>query len=663
MDSLNLTRRQVNYAIGLINHELEDYGIDQIIRHKNGTFTFSKKLNVLLTEEKDLKTSSSYEEEDRQKLILLYLIYYQDYISLDHFTSFLRYSKTTVQSDLKSVQNILKKYSLLLKYSRSKGYYISGFAEDIFRLCTDLIINNRNLLTEEVVQSLPIDESISKNSSLIILDLENHFNAIFSDNFFNSLKYILAAILMNVKQHTFLDKNTDQFIAQTKEYVYLRSVDLLHEYSDKCIEWISLEILSSNLYDKSNTDLGPDEVKILRYIHQMTESFKAQTLVDIEDQDRFEKRLLNHLRPACFRVKYNLFSLGDVLTIEENNNQILMKIISELVHPIEQWIGKKFPKKEIQLLTYYFGYQLTENYDPSSDSKPKYKAIVVCSNGIIMSKILIKDLKSLFPEINFLFTLSAREFEESKEKFDLVFTTIPLKTSILQYRVNPNMSNTQKINLRYQVLNELGFEKTDSQVQEIMNLVSKFQVNGNSEQLKKGIKRVLVEKDIEGNYQSSHKDERDLLSYIKPEYIQIIDKNIEWHIALQTALYPLIVDNKVKPAYYKELVRQIDSPFNYAFLGKYVSIPHATPDKGILDDGISILILKEPIKLPNDKQVKVLAPLALYNMDKYLNAINQLASFSMNNEKIEDFINSNTANEAYEKLKRFVIDEGVKNEN
>ena len=246
-----------------------------------------------------------------------------------------------------------------------------------------------------------------------------------------------------------------------------------------------------------------------------------------------------------------------------------------------------------------------------------------------MSKILIKELRALFPEMNFLFTMSAREFEESDEKFDVVFTTIPLDTKLPQYMVSTNMNYSKKIGLRYQVLNDLGLEKRDAQVRKILNLISKYAKVTDNDQLRSGIEKILVTNDSESVKKGNSQELPNLLSYIKPQYIQVIDRELNWRTALQTALQPLIDDHKVDERYFKELAKQIENPYNYSFLGRYISIPHSSPHHGIKDDGISMLISKTPILLPNNKSVRVIAPIAFFHMDRFLKAINQFTSLAI----------------------------------
>ena len=658
MQKLSLTRRQINYAISLIDAELKKQDLPPIKRYRNGKFDFSPAIQKLLPIYSKQDLDKTYTDSERQALILLYLIFNNNYVSLDHFTSLLDYSKTTISYDLKEINRLIQRFKLKVVYSRLEGFSLVGSEDNIFRLATESTLKHIDLLTNNVVNRFNPNITIQKQSTILIMDIEDKFKATFSDKYFDALKVLIEAIKVRSLYITDTHQKIDKFITQTKEYQYLKQHPFLKDMDYEHVKWIALEILSSNLYNKNNVDYGLDEIQILKFIHQIVEGFKAKTFVKIKDQDQFEKRLLNHLRPACFRVKYDLPSLGSIGKIQQDNHEILMKIVTELVKPLELWLGTKFPENEIKLLTYYFGYQLVGNFETHDINAPKYKAVVVCFNGIIMSKILIRELKKLFPEINFLFTMSAREFEKSNENFDVVFTTIPLKTSLSQYMVNANMGYSQKIGLRYRVLNNLGLEKTDTQVTEILNLISKYADVTDSSQLKTEIERVLIANKKESNRSQPKEEFPDLLAYIKPKYIQVIDTKIEWHVALRTALQPLIDDQKVEEKYYKELVNQIDNPYNYSFLGRYISIPHSSPDHGIKDDGISMLILKDPLLLPNNKKVRVIAPIAFFHRNSFLKAINQFASLAVDRDTVKRLINSPTSKQAYQVLKNYVEKRG-----
>lgn len=252
--------------------------------------------------------------------------------------------------------------------------------------------------------------------------------------------------------------------------------------------------------------------------------------------------------------------------------------------------------------------------------------------------------------------MSSREFSESDHDFNVVFSNMPLKTKLHNYIVKPNMTSTEKTTLRYRVLKDLGLEKVDYQLNALLNLIAKYAKVNNEAKLRNEIISILLSDSEKNDRKGEDAGELpNLLSYIKEKYIKVISsKKTDWKDALYQALEPLIEDNKVEDQYYFELVDQISNRYNYSFLGQDMAIPHAVPEKGIKDDGISLLISHYPIKLPYGKKVRIIAPIAFFHMDKYLNAINQLADLSTNNREINKLLNTNTSEQAFTILKEYV---------
>ena len=162
MDKLALTRRQVNYTIGLINEDLKAHGLSPIKRHSNGTFTYTDKLQELLVADKNL--NNNFPNKNRAEMILLYLICNVDYVSLDDLTAIVHYSKTTILQDLKIAEQMVNKCHLNLKYNRSRGYFLQGSEEQILRLATNIILQSSDNLAGNLLEKFAINKDIVKIS-------------------------------------------------------------------------------------------------------------------------------------------------------------------------------------------------------------------------------------------------------------------------------------------------------------------------------------------------------------------------------------------------------------------------------------------------------------------------------------------------------------------
>lgn len=174
MQKLSLSRRQINYAIELINDQLRSMHIPEIIRYRNGSFGYDHSIELLL-QSNGKEYPEEYSDNDRITLILAYLILNTNYVSLNHLTSFLGYSKTTVANDVKKAQILAKKSNLELKYNRTEGYFLNGSKDDIYRLATLLFSNNAKLFTDDIILEITQNKTIAKKATVLIMDIEDKF--------------------------------------------------------------------------------------------------------------------------------------------------------------------------------------------------------------------------------------------------------------------------------------------------------------------------------------------------------------------------------------------------------------------------------------------------------------------------------------------------------
>lgn len=74
------------------------------------------------------------------------------------------------------------------------------------------------------------------------------------------------------------------------------------------------------------------------------------------------------------------------------------------------------------------------------------RAIIVCPNGISIAVLLENTLKNLLPEIDFIMSMSAREFYRKDYDVDFIFSAVPLKTEKKVFVVNNFLSEQENAN-------------------------------------------------------------------------------------------------------------------------------------------------------------------------------------------------------------------------
>ncbi|NME49960.1 BglG family transcription antiterminator [Enterococcus cecorum] len=649
-DKLSLTKRQVNYAITQFNQEMSLKSLTGIIRKNDGTFFVPLEVVQMITA--NSISDEIYSDQERVVIILYILTLNNEYTSVQHFLDYLEVSRSTFTEDIKRAQWLVEKYRLEIIYDRTNGYHIEGSEHYLLHLISDLV-KQYHLMNQEIYESIFGKEVTFENIMHIIHSMEQMLHLSYSDESIEYLKIFLMILMIRANKSGKQDDFFKGDLKTTPEYRML-SILLMEdnlEISNGYKEWMALAFLTSNIFEKKTTQEYDSDAELKGYIHEMVNSFEEQTLIIIDDRKSFEQRLLNHLRPACFRIKYDL-SLGTYSfenLVKDSNHGILVELMKDLIIPIEDWLGKAFPNDELDLLSYYFGYQLISNNQMSNNQQPR--AVIVCQNGVVVSKLMMENLKKLFPELHFIASLSKRDFYKYEEDYDLVFSTTPLNTDMNQYIVDPIMTYNQQIQLRYNVLNKLGLNKVDSAVDKLINTIRKYANIDDLSPLKDEIKMFLIQQD---NQHSINEIDSlpSLTYYLKPSYIQVKDKCSTWEDAFRIACIPLLENRVVTDEFVEDCIKQAAYPDYSSYLGNNSCIPHTSKENGILNDGISLLVLKQPIILPDGKRIKYIFPLSFSDLTKHLKAINQLADLCRDSKLLQSISESLSEKEIYQLIRK-----------
>ncbi|HAP8815662.1 TPA: PRD domain-containing protein, partial [Enterococcus faecium] len=156
------------------------------------------------------------------------------------------------------------------------------------------------------------------------------------------------------------------------------------------------------------------------------------------NKEELTNRLMNHLRPAIYRIRYELpFEIDDLAEIVKENHEVsaVLNFVKESIVPLEAFLRKTIPETELYLISVYFCSELLNS--SIIETPVRKKAIVVCSNGLIMANVMAKTLKEIFPDIQFVASSSVREMDKFVEDVDLIFSNQPLKSEIPLYIIQP----------------------------------------------------------------------------------------------------------------------------------------------------------------------------------------------------------------------------------
>ena len=607
----------------------------------------------------DISSRSYIFQHERLDMIILYLLLYPDYISNYHLQDLLRMSKNSVVADLKDIRQLLKNQSISLQYRRSKGYYLEGTGSQL-----------RQLL-ERTIEKL-----MSLESGRFILDyvlkecrIATKDATIFSQIRMLSEKYQLTFIFENVKivslVMAILNEIEIEGDYQVKQEYYrnIKATALLKLVEELEEEYPRLakerDYILSRLAGclQGNLDLNPDPTVVL-IMDEIIKQVKANTGLELPMGIPFRKNLYAHLYPSYYRLLFNI-SLHNPLTHQiKREYRSLYELIRRSLKPLEEMTGKPLSSDEIAYFTIHFGGYL-QSQVKHRETKD-LRAMIVCPNGVSTSLILQSELEKIFPRMEFQ-AISRSHFKtvDNMERDDVqvIFSTTHIESQDKVFLVKPLMTSIEKILLKRRVYEYLHLEKEDVvSIDELMGIVAKYTTIKNEEGLKNELIHYLF---AQNNQQLLGGDS--LTDLLKEELIQQVDSVSNWQEAVGLAAQPLLAHGYIEESYIQAMIASINETGPYIVLAPKVAVPHASPDAGVHQLGISLLQVKEPVDFSedddDDKKVQLIFVLAAVDSTAHLRALQELALILDDEEAIDSLIAASDPREILAIIDK-IIEEG-----
>ncbi|WP_276736607.1 BglG family transcription antiterminator [Bacillus sp. (in: firmicutes)] len=661
-NKLGINRRQINYSIEKANNWLSSLNQPKIERTKTGNFIVpSSLIHILPIDNEDIDVETYHlSEKERIAVILLMLLSREEELSLIHLVSALGVGKNTVLRTIRASQSYLNKYQLEIIYSRQDGYKIQGEEFDKRRLLNAVI---QSILSFYNGEKILLHYSSIKESEVEILrkkleEVEGHLNIKFTDERLLILPYIIAVCITRVNQGKMIEKNfnIDSLdLKDTREYQAV--VKVFSEpkvIPPKELLFLTLQILTISV--SSSQFLNDDKLSELKSaLFEMIKIIENISAIEIPNKQELIDKLFLHLKPAYYRIKYNLGLMNSMFIKFDDKLKDLHEIVKISTSPIEPFLGNSIPESELTFLTMIVGGWLTQHGIQLNNKKV---AAVVCPNGLSVSRLLQVNLKSLFPEFKFLESMSHREFYNYDEKIDIVFTTQRLPTDIEQYIVPPVINTLEKNELRKRILHEkYGLISNNLDLKELIKVISKHveikDVNG----LLNSLSSYFSENNFvhDNEIETKTKSKLTLKDLVYSETIIIQDKVKDWKEALWLASEPLLKNNYIGHSYVKAMIEQYQNDSRYIMLANNVAIPHSRPENDVYQVGMSLLRLSEPVKFSNGNFVKLICVIAAVDKEQHIRPILQLRRLAESQRDIESIINAKTKEEIFSVIREFSL--------
>ncbi|KHD84490.1 BglG family transcription antiterminator [Bacillus ginsengihumi] len=636
----NLTRRQLGYSINKINEWLITNNLPIIERTRQGYFIINEDIFITMNGESREIHPHILTEKQRVAIIIMMILSLKEELSLNHFAFELDVSKNTILNDLKHVQVYLQEYDLTIKYTRKDGYVIEGKEFQIRKLLIRMtfeILNFHNgkgqLKQITGIQNEQINEFVTR-----IGKLENKLSLKFTDEKLETMPFIFILILRRIKKGKIIQSIPIDYkeLSHTKEYLATEEILFNHEeipVSERI--FITLHLLTTNVY-WSDSLIEDDIPNLFPAIDNMLLHFEESACIYFQNREQLLDKLLQHIKPAYYRIKYHL---NDTINFElsfSNEFKEIHHLVKRSIGSLEEIIGNPIPESEITYITMLIGGWMKQQ---GESIHTKVKAIVVCPQGISVSRLMFNELRGLFPEFIFLDSLSVREYIGYQFEYDIIFSSIFLETDKKLIVTKAFLDQEEKIRLRRQVMLDLyGFVPSEIDVNGLIEMIKNHCIIHDEIALKEGLQKYLHRDDQPVVKKNRSKKETNLSELIRKETIITRRSVTSWEEAIKVASKPLILNGCITENYVEAMIKNNTDP--YIVISPNVAIPHAVPDDGVKKLAMSLLRLENGVKFVKDHFINLVVVVAAIDRVQHLRALTQLMKLVANQDKRNSIIQS-----------------------
>lgn len=622
IEHLGVSRRSIFYTINRVNDQLTAHHLDEIenIRGVGYRLPMATKRAVLAAQPAK-KAATTYQElfdgrfrfaalepADR-RLLTFFCLLSRPATSLTALMNLLAISKNTVIKDLDYLAHRLP--AGLRIHNSSKGKQVRG-AETLKRRW---VFENFRQLSKLVGPQMTFADSAHFRSQLKLLER-------ITGNAFTNDSLTLLARFTNwlIERQQTYRLPPRKLAADDYSLTFTWADSFLNDlHINSAAEAMFLaEIVNTQAFQHVGAD-NP-MIHLLRPIaSQMIRRFNEIAAVELPTADHtLNKKLTVHLVSTYYRVKYHINYRNPLVNQIKHSYRETFELVKQAVAPFNRFTGESLSDDEIALVTVYFSGAL-RNTDLSV--KEKRNVLVICSSGIGTSELLISQLRSRYPGVNFIGPYNTFQFENIRyQSIKLVLSTIELpqmpdKVPVMTVPVIPGEADWRQIGARLREANLVKTQQQPIQLPTLMDIIATHTRIVDPQGLEKDLK----------NYLNNQPQQQRRLAANGRTTVDLVSQPVDWQAALRFSMNKLVADHIITDQYVNKIIELTKTHGDYMAIGKGIFLAHATPGAGVNELGFSYTFFKHPFCVDHsDKQINFVVGLAPVDQRQHLTILSRL---------------------------------------
>ena len=651
----NITERSIRYDIDELNVFFQEKNNKDIIEINNNRLKILYSENEIEDIVENIKEKEYFLSENERVNILSYEIFLsKNEFILQYFTEKYNLSKTTVRYSLKELNKIISEYGLVIDMNNNRGYKIIGSEINIRKYIINILREYIKNTKEKKIEYDPLKKIIQKfykksrieESKSTINKILDYTGKTISDEAFETLQlFLFISVIRNKNSHEIEeDVENEIFLSKTMEFSKIREIlEKIENIKEKDVHYFVDFFLGSYSYNLEYSYFL-NWILIESLIDQFIKLLSDKLKVNLTEDKILRKELLNHIKPAIYRMK-NKFKLTESILSEVKKQymELFIKTKSSL-KIISDFIDLSFDEDEAAFITVMIQRAIMRN-NPSTLLKKDPNILIVCGLGYSSSRFLYENINNRF-QVNIIDIIPFNQLENYNylKKADIIISTLDFKLDGMDViTVNAVMNEKDILKLKNYGLPE---KKSKIKLSELLSIIKKVP---DETELKKQLMRNFGENiyDDMGEKSETGKSFVELLSE-KSIKLNVAANNLDEVIEITGQT--MIDSGLVKEEYTDELKNQIIQYGKYILVGDKTILPHGQLLKNVRETGFSLITLKKGIDFFGS-EIKIVICLASRNKDEHLRAILELNRYLKNPDFENELLNKENSEELTDYLK------------
>mgnify|MGYP003592160465 FL=1 len=656
-EAFDVSERSIRYDIDNINYFLAKNKLNQIEKATKGLFELDETKENIDKIAEILNTSFyTYSKHERKEYIKALALFSADTIKLYEIGEALSVSVSTVKLDLKDIKVFLNESKLKLKYLSKIGLMLVGEEEKIRKAQLKFLMEYLEISKDILISKIKKDETLGyklirnelkfyfedfpiRDIRIFIKRIEKELKTVISDEAYKVLQFYLMLALTRLKNGQIITDREDnqKFLKSTKEYNVLMN-ELLHFEDNFEIKINEAEVLlltelflGSHSYN-FNTSFYENWIEIEISINEIIKEVSKLVEVDLSNDKILFDGLLNHLKPAIYRIRNEIVLENEISAeVEELYSDLFDVVKSVCDKKLKTYINKDIPNEEIAFLTIHFKTALDRKVNNQKETK---NIMIVCGFGYGSSKLLAQKLAERY-DVNILDTLPYHKFLEIEnyDDIDLIISTLDVDDNA-EYpfpivKVNPIFSKNDR-----KKLEEYGLTEVRKKIS-LVKLIN--MIKENAEVFDEGVLGEELKKFLEGKVFDDRDKvgKKDLESFLSIDKIKLDCDAESWEDAIKISGNILMKNGSIKEEYVDQMIESVRKNGSYMVVANKIALPHARITESVLKTDMSLICLKKPVMFPGNKKVRIILPFASIDQSEHVDALGELVTLVEDYEFVE----------------------------